>query len=83
MPVNGDTNSSMASGGDKLTSLSLASGTAVGDTPDFGEAFQPHVDTKQIQIPPETSSPGEKLSSFQMGRFRTLGGETIVASPRG
>lgn len=57
MPVNGDAPSSMASG-DKLTSLSLTSAAASGDTPDFGEAFQPHVDTKQIQVPPE-SSPGE------------------------
>lgn len=60
MPVNGDTTSSSmaAASGDKLTSLSLTSGAAGGDTPDFGEAFQPHVDTKQIQVPPE-SSPGE------------------------
>lgn len=55
MPLNGDT----ASSGDKLTSLSLASAGAVGETPDFGEAFQPHVDTKQIVVPPETS-PGER-----------------------
>lgn len=56
MPLNGDTTSAMSSG-DKLTSLSLASAGA-GDTPDFGEAFQPHVDTKQIHVQPETS-PGE------------------------
>lgn len=67
MPVNGDTSSSMAAAsGDKLTSLSLTSGAAGGDTPDFGEAFQPHVDTKQIQVPPE-SSPGETSKLFDAG----------------
>lgn len=61
MPVNGDATSSLASGGgdSKMTSLSLGSAAAAGsDAPDFGEAFQPHVDTKQIQVPAETS-PGE------------------------
>lgn len=59
MPLNGGDTTSTMSSGDKLASLSLATAGAV-DTPDFGEAFQPHVDTKQIHVQPETS-PGEIL----------------------
>ena len=63
MPVNGDAASSLGGGADKLTSLSLGSAGTAGDMPDFGEVFQPHVDVKSIQIPPESSSPGEIVDS--------------------
>lgn len=65
MPVNGDAMSS--AGGEKLTSLSLASAGTGGDAPDFGEAFQPHVDTKQIQVLPESTSPGKDDLMFICG----------------
>lgn len=68
MPVNGDTttNSVAMSSGDKLTSLSSSAGVG-GEEADYGEAFQPHVDTKQIQVPTETASPGEEKNFVSGG----------------
>lgn len=60
--MNGDTASAAMSSGDKMTSLSLAGSGA--DELDFGEAFQPHVDTKQIQILPETSPGKTNISRY-------------------
>lgn len=57
MPLNGDT-TIIASGTDKSGNLS-ATAAGGGDDTQFGEAFQPHVDTKQIHVPPDTSPSGE------------------------
>lgn len=71
MPVNGvDASASatnMSSAGEKLTSLSLASASAGADEADFGEAFQPHVDTKQIHVLPESSTSGKRIGSRILG----------------